>query len=376
MTLIVQKYGGSSVGSPERICSVAARVARTRAGLKDLVVVVSAMGETTDQLIELARAVHSDPPQREMDMLLTAGERISMALLAMALRRENIEAISFTGSQSGIITDSSHGRARILEVRGERIRQELARGRVVIVAGFQGVSRDREITTLGRGGSDTTAVALAASLGAERCEIYTDVPGILSADPHTVPSARPLPRLSPRVALTLTTLGAGVLVPRAAALGFKLHMPIVVRSSWDESPGTRIEEDSKVENEGVAAVTSTGPVVVLEQSEQLDPAGRGTCTILALSQDSPQSGTRVVVAEEDADLLQGASEVARGFLVSLVTHGLMTASLAARAREVAHTLQTPILAAFGGPCSYSALVPKEKAAALVQSWHKEFIEQS
>lgn len=376
MALIVQKYGGTSVGSPERIRAVAARVARARRCGNQLVVVVSAMGETTDQLIELARAVHPDPPQREMDMLLTAGERISMALLAMALRQEDIEAISFTGSQSGIITDSTHGRARILEVRGERIREELARERVVIVAGFQGVSRQREITTLGRGGSDTTAVAIAASLGAQLCEIYTDVPGILSADPRCVPAARPLGNLSPRVALTLTSLGAGVLSPRAAALGCRLHMPIVVRSSWDEAPGTRIEEDPEMENEGVAAVTSTGPVVVLEQAGGQGTLKSAPCAILGLSQDFHSSTTRLAVAECDAELLPGCTQLARGSLVSIVIHGPMTTTLATRALEVARTHQTPILAAFGGPCSYSAVVPEEHATPLVQAWHKEFIEKS
>ena len=173
MPLLVQKYGGTSVGSPERIHHVAERIVRTRRGGADLVVVVSAMGDTTDDLIGLARQVSDRPHPREMDMLLTAGERMSMALVAMAVNDRGQEAVSFTGSQSGIVTDTSHTRAKILEVKADRIRAELLRGRVVIVAGFQGVSKDREVTTLGRGGSDTTAVALAAALHAAECEIYT-----------------------------------------------------------------------------------------------------------------------------------------------------------------------------------------------------------
>ena len=190
--IIVQKYGGSSVGTPEKILRVAERVARTRATGKSVVVVVSAMGDTTDDLLTLARQVSPDPSRRELDMLLTAGERISMSLLGMALQRAGVEAVSFTGSQSGILTDGAHTNARILEVRPVRIIEELERGRVVIVAGYQGVSREREVTTLGRGGSDTTAVALAAALDAEVCEICSDVDGVFTADPRIVPGARRL----------------------------------------------------------------------------------------------------------------------------------------------------------------------------------------
>jgi len=192
MGLLVQKYGGTSVGSPERIQCVADRIVRTRQSGTDLVVVVSAMGDTTDELADLARKVSTEEHPREMDMLLTSGERISMALVSMAVNDRGQEAVSFTGSQSGIVTDTSHTRAKIVEIKGDRIKEELAKGRVVIVAGFQGVSKDREVTTLGRGGSDTTAVALAAALGAEECEIYTDVDGVYTADPRVVPEARKL----------------------------------------------------------------------------------------------------------------------------------------------------------------------------------------
>src|SRR5690349_8944385 len=211
MSVLVQKYGGTSVDGPERLRAVAKRVAAARAAGHDLVVVVSAMGQTTDELLRLARQVAADPSRRELDMLLTTGERVSMALLAMALGDLGVPAISFTGSQSGILTDGAHNAARITAVRGERIRAELERGRVVIVAGFQGVNPEtREITTLGRGGSDTTAVALAAALGRGPCEICTDVRGVLSADPRLVPGARVIPRLGYGVCATLARLGGQV----------------------------------------------------------------------------------------------------------------------------------------------------------------------
>jgi uridylate kinase len=195
MSIIVQKYGGSSVADLDRIGRVAARIRARREAGDQLVVVVSAMGDTTDELLELAKRVSTDPPRRELDMLLTCGERISMALLSMCLHELGVPAISFTGSQSGIITDDSHSQARIVEVRPVRILEELGKAKVVIVAGYQGVSRAREVTTLGRGGSDTTAVALAAALQAEACEIYSDVDGVFSADPRVVPEARKLESL-------------------------------------------------------------------------------------------------------------------------------------------------------------------------------------
>ena len=247
MPLLVQKYGGTSVGTPERIQSVAERIVRTRRAGTDLVVVVSAMGDTTDDLIGLARRVSDRAHPRELDMLLTAGERISMALLSMAVNDRGQEAVSFTGSQSGIVTDTSHTRAKILEVRADRIREELNRGRVVIVAGFQGVSREREVTTLGRGGSDTTAVALAAALQAEACEIYTDVDGVYTADPRIVPNARKLPALSYDEMLELASLGAKVLHNRSVEIARRFRVPIHVRSSFNSNEGSRIREGSSME---------------------------------------------------------------------------------------------------------------------------------
>jgi aspartate kinase len=234
--ILVQKYGGSSVADVEKIQRVAARVARTREGGKRVVVVVSAMGDTTDELLALARKVSPDPHRRELDMLLTAGERISMALLGMALHARGVEAVSFTGSQSGIITDGAHTNARILEVRPVRILEELARGRVVIVAGYQGVSREREVTTLGRGGSDTTAVALAAALEAEACEICSDVDGVFTADPRLVPAARKLSALSHEEMQELSLAGAKVL--NAQAVEFARDKGIAIHALSTFGPGT------------------------------------------------------------------------------------------------------------------------------------------
>jgi aspartate kinase len=235
--LIVQKYGGTSVGTPERIRAVAKRVAAVRARGDDVVAVVSAMGDTTDDLLALAEQVTgTDAPgkvhPREVDMLLTAGERISMALLAMAIRDEGAEAISLTGSQAAIITDGVHTAARIREVRAGRVREALAEGCVVIVAGFQGVSAEREITTLGRGGSDTTAVALAAALEADRCEIFTDVDGVFTADPRRVPEARVVPQVSHAEMIELAAAGAQVMHARAVDIGARYGVDIRVLSSF------------------------------------------------------------------------------------------------------------------------------------------------
>jgi aspartate kinase len=243
MSLIVQKYGGTSVATPERINAVADRIVSTRQAGNDLVVVVSAMGHTTDELVTLAQAVTPDPPAREMDMLLTAGERIAMALTAMALHSRGVGAISLTGSQAGILTDAAHGAARITEIRGDRIREGLRAGKVVIVAGFQGVDpASKEITTLGRGGSDATAVALAAVLSAEVCEIYTDVDGVFAADPRIVPGARLLPEISFDEMLELSASGAGVLMTRSVEFGRRYRVPIHVRSSFHDRPGTWVKE--------------------------------------------------------------------------------------------------------------------------------------
>jgi len=242
--MIVQKFGGSSVADAEGMKRVAQRIVATKRAGHDVVVVVSAMGDTTDELIELANQVSPMPSGRELDMLLTAGERISMALLAMAISNLGHEARSFTGSQAGIITDSAHGRARVIDVSPGRIQEALDQGAIAIVAGFQGVSQDtKDITTLGRGGSDTTAVALAAALDADVCEIYTDVDGVFSADPRIVPAARQLKSVTYEEMLELAASGAKVLHLRCVEYARRFDLPIHVRSSFSNKEGTWVVKD-------------------------------------------------------------------------------------------------------------------------------------
>jgi aspartate kinase len=256
--LVVQKYGGSSVADAEGVKRVAKRITETRRAGNDVCVVVSAMGDTTDDLLDLAQQVSPLPPARELDMLLTSGERISMALLAMAIANLGHEARSFTGSQAGVITDSAHGRARIIDVTPGRIRSALDDGAIAIVAGFQGVSVDtKDITTLGRGGSDTTAVALAAALGADVCEIYTDVDGVYTADPRIVPTARRLETVTYEEMLELAASGAKVLMLRCVEYARRYGVPVHVRSSFTPRPGTLVTgsmEDQTVEQAIISGV--------------------------------------------------------------------------------------------------------------------------
>ncbi len=247
MALIVQKYGGTSVAGAERIKSVAQRVARTKDKGNQVVVVVSAMGDTTDELIKLAYQVTTHPDERELDMLLSTGELVACTLLAMALRDIGYKAISLSGAQAGIRTDNAYSQARILKVDPQRVVRELEEGNIVIVAGFQGITEEMDVTTLGRGGSDTTAVALAASLGAKVCERYTDVEGIYTADPRIIPEARRLAEISYEEMLELATYGSKVIHPRAVELGELYHVPILVASSFTDSPGTLIHGGASME---------------------------------------------------------------------------------------------------------------------------------
>ena len=240
MSLIVQKFGGTSLADAEKIHRAARRAIRTKLEGRRVVLVVSAMGDSTDSLLALARQICSDPPRRELDMLLTTGEQVSIALMAMAFESAGHEAISLTASQLGLLTDSAHTRARIQRISRERIDRELAQGRVVIVAGFQGTDAGGEITTMGRGASDTTAAALAGVLGADRCEIYTDVEGVYTADPRLVPNARKIREISYDSMLELAGAGAGVLHPRAVDFAKKFNVPLEVRSSLTEAGGTLI----------------------------------------------------------------------------------------------------------------------------------------
>jgi aspartate kinase len=278
VAVIVQKYGGTSVAGPAEIRRVARRVAETASAGAQVCVVVSAMGDTTDRLIDLAREVSPDPHPREQDMLLTAGERISIALLSMALIDLGCDAVSFTGSQAGIVTDTSHGKARIVEMRRARVHEALEQGKVAIVAGFQGVSTEKDVTTLGRGGSDTTAVALAAALEADVCEIYTDVDGVFTADPRIAPSARKLDQLSYEGMLELAASGARVLMLRSVEYarnhGVKLH----VRSSFTGEDGTWVVKEEDVLEQaivsGIAHDTGEAKITILGVPDQPGVAGR------------------------------------------------------------------------------------------------------
>ena len=278
MALIVQKYGGTSVGDPARIKKVAERIVHTAETGQQVCVVVSAMGHTTDQLVDMAAQISPAPYARELDMLLSAGERISMALLSMAIIELGREAISFTGSQAGIVTDTTHGKARIVEVRARRVIEALETGKIVIVAGFQGVSTAFDVTTLGRGGSDTTAVALAAALQADACEIYTDVEGVYTADPRIVPEARKLHAVSYEEMLELSASGAKVLMLRSVEYARNYGVTIHVRSSFSDAKGTWIKkEDERMEQaiiSGIAHDTTEAKVTILGVPDQPGVAAR------------------------------------------------------------------------------------------------------
>ncbi|MGR3765271.1 aspartate kinase [Rossellomorea sp. NS-SX7] len=247
MSIIVQKFGGTSVGSVEKIQNVASRILEEKNRGNDVVVVVSAMGKTTDTLVGLAREITSHPSKREMDMLLSTGEQVTISLLTMALLQAGQEAISYTGWQAGIETESVHSNARITNIHTEKMTTQLQSGKVVIVAGFQGMTPSGEITTLGRGGSDTTAVAIAAALKADRCDIYTDVDGVYTSDPRYIEGARKLPSISYDEMLELANLGAGVLHPRAVEFAKNYQIPLEVRSSLEKVEGTYIEEEASME---------------------------------------------------------------------------------------------------------------------------------
>lgn len=399
MPVIVQKYGGTSVDGPERIRAVAGRVAAARGDGNDLVVVVSAMGRATDDLLALAHRVSQAPSPRELDMLLTAGERVSMSLLAMALNDLGVASISFTGSQSGILTDGLHGAARITAVRPERIRESLTRGQVVIVAGFQGVNPEtKEITTLGRGGSDTTAVALAATLDRAECEIYTDVPGVMTADPQVVPEARVIPRMSYRVCSTLAHLGGRVLHARCVDLAARERVPLSVRSSLDRSPGTRIVEEDGMEGPRVDAVThvSDRSIAVAEGTSGGRGEARGIIEAVAAAlpelelvaheQASEAHGALVWIGSRaDVETLERDFRRLRGpggewkvaahhgaAFVSLVGLGLGSAEVADAERALERA-GIPLVAVRSTPTAFIFRVANDQAERTTRALHEAFI---
>ena len=323
MALIVQKYGGTSVADPDRMRAVAENVAFTRRHGHDVIVVPSAMGKTTDNLIKLANDVSRTQPGREMDMLITTGERISMALLCMALADLGIEAVSFTGSQAGIITDSVHMKAKIVEVKGDRVREALAAGKVCVVAGFQGISVEKEITSLGRGGSDTTAVALAASLGADSCEIYTDVTGVFSADPRIVPQARKLAHVNFEEMLEMAGAGSKVLALRSVEFARNHNVPIHVRSAFTWEPGTWVTDQEPTMEEpiisGVVTDTSESRVTIVDVPDRpgisatlFEPLAAANVNVDMIVQNTSHNGaTDISFTVPKADMVGVESIVSR-----------------------------------------------------------------
>nr|WP_155111539.1 aspartate kinase [Metabacillus mangrovi] len=312
--MIVQKFGGTSVGSAERILNVANRVIQEKERGHDIVVVVSAMGKTTDQLVSLADEITSKPSRREMDMLLTTGEQVTIALLTMALQARGYEAVSYTGAQAGIVTESRHGNARITQINDEKISENLAEGKIVVAAGFQGMDEHGEITTLGRGGSDTTAVALAAALKADKCDIYTDVTGVYTTDPRYVKGARKLAGISYDEMLELANLGAGVLHPRAVEFAKNYHVPLEVRSSMHEERGTLIEEESTLEEnlivKGIAFEDQVTRVTVCGLPNRLQTlstifttlAGKGVNVDIIIQSVTDQDHASISFSVKTADL--------------------------------------------------------------------------
>ncbi len=323
MALIVQKYGGTSVADPDRMRAVAEHVAFTKSHGNDVVVVVSAMGKTTDNLLKLANDVSGTHPGREMDMLLTTGERISMALLCMALADVGVDAMSFTGSQVGIITDTVHTKAKILEVRGDRVREALAQGKVCVVAGFQGVSTDKEITTLGRGGSDTTAVALAASLAADSCEIYTDVTGVFTADPRIVPQARKLAHVNFDEMLEMAGAGSKVLALRSVEFARNHNVPLHVRSSFTWEHGTWVtSQEPSMEDpviSGVVTDTTEAKVTIVAVPDRpgisatlFEPLAAANVNVDMIVQNTSHNGaTDISFTMPKADMATAETIVAR-----------------------------------------------------------------
>lgn len=399
MDVIVQKYGGTSVATPARIASVADRVVATRKAGHQVAVVVSAMGESTDELLALAQKVSKTPPKRELDMLLTAGERISMSLLAMAINDRGCPAMSFTGSQSGIITDTEHTSAKILEVRADRIRQALEAGKVAIVAGFQGMSTEREITTLGRGGSDTTAVALALALGAKECQIYTDVDGVYTADPRIVGEARKLDRITYDEMVELASLGAQVLHPRSVELAAKHDLPILVASSLENKQGTNVEQKTSLEAVRVRGIASDQKVVLFTlTSVPRKMHGASQVVVDLAKQGIPiklffhgASGGKSVdllflVGEEHAQKTKGALSKAsrrlggRGVLqnervgtVSIVGLGIgREPEILATLFQVAAKLHAHIEAVSTSEIKITCVLPRDKVVPAARALHKAF----
>ena len=398
--LIVQKYGGTSVGSVERIKKVAQRIVHGVDNGKKMIVVVSAMGKRTDELVSMAQAINESPPSRELDVLMATGEQESIALLAMAIQAIGYTVISLTGAQCGIRTSDVHRKARIEGIDTERLERELRAHQVVIVAGFQGIDENDAVTTLGRGGSDTSAVALAAAMRAERCEIYTDVDGVYNADPRVVPGARKIDQISYAEVLEMADLGAGVLHTRSVELAEKYKLPLVVRSSFNENKGTIIKEDvnqmEKVLVRGIALDENIAKISILEVPDKPGIAFR-LFTSLAVAnihvdmivQNVNRTAVNDISFTVNVDELQDAVEVSQKFAfevgaqkvefdqgvakLSVVGTGVVAnAEIASKFFESLYELGINILTISTSEIKLSCLIDKDRAKEAMIHIHKKF----
>ena len=397
--LIVQKYGGTSVGTVEKIKRVARRIVETKNAGNKVVVVVSAMGKTTDELVDLALAINPNPPSREMDVLLATGEQVSISLLAMAIQTIGHDVVSLTGAQCGIQTSDVHKRARISGIDTARIERELADEKIVIVAGFQGVYENRDITTLGRGGSDTSAVAIAAALEAKCCEIYTDVDGVYNADPRVVPTATKMDEVSYQEVLEMASLGAGVLHPRSVELAEKFKMPLIVRSSYNNNEGTIIKEDVKMEKvlvRGIALDENIAKISIFEVPDQPGIAFKlfsmlasANIHVDMIVQNVNRTAVNDISFTVDADELQEAVEVSQKFAfeveaqkvafdkgvakLSVVGTGIVAnAEIASKFFESLFELGINIQTISTSEIKISCLIDKERAKEAMIHIHKKF----
>nr|WP_320027277.1 aspartate kinase [uncultured Acetobacterium sp.] len=397
--LIVQKYGGSSVANVERIKRVAGRIIETKEKGKKVVVVVSAMGDTTDDLIELAQKINEHPPSREMDMLLATGEQVSISLLAMAIQSMGHDVVSLTGAQCGIVTSNVHKRARINDIHTHRIEKELAAGKIVIVAGFQGINENKDITTLGRGGSDTSAVALAASLEAELCEIYTDVDGVYTADPRIVEEASKIEEISYEEVLEMASTGAKVLHPRSVEMAEKFKVPLVVRSSYNYNEGTIIKEDvimEKVLVRGVSLDENIAKISIFEVPDQpgiafrlFSALAKSNIHVDMIVQNVNRTAVNDISFTIDVDELQEAVTVAQKFAfevnaqkveydqgvakLSVIGTGIVAnAEIASKFFEALFELGINIQTISTSEIKISCLIDKERGKEAMVHIHKKF----
>jgi aspartate kinase len=397
--LIVQKYGGTSVGTVNRIKRVASRIIETKETGKKVVVVVSAMGDTTDDLIELARQIDEHPPSREMDMLLATGEQVSISLLAMAIQAQGHDVVSLTGAQCGIVTSNTHKRARINDIHTHRIEKELNAEKIVIVAGFQGINENMDITTLGRGGSDTSAVAIAAALKAELCEIYTDVDGVYTADPRVVEEASKIDEISYMEVLEMASTGAKVLHPRSVEMAEKFKVPLVVRSSYNHNEGTIIKEEVKMEKvlvRGVALDENIAKISIFEVPDQpgiafrlFSALAKANIHVDMIVQNVNRTAVNDISFTIDVDELQEAVAVSQKFAfevnaqkvefdqgvakLSVIGTGIVAnAEIASKFFEALFELGINIQTISTSEIKISCLIDKERGKEAMVHIHKKF----